>query len=155
MLRANEIKEAIGALLALRYPDRPRFTRLLPKDFERPSEYVEFLERSGEPGNIRLTEVTAKVRVVTFVPVDDYGDGDDEAADLAADELMELFLGSQVEAGGRSLDVTAVKTLYGADFGAVELMLSYMDDTPEPYGREPVPGEEYIKHVYINGEEIR
>lgn len=105
MLKSNEIKDAVGAILKDAYQGQDVYTKLLPKDFERPSHYVEMGGKTGTPGNMALTEVDATVRVTAFPPVDDYGDSDDEAVDLAGDELLELFLGQVVRAGDRALTV--------------------------------------------------
>lgn len=154
MLSANEVKEAVGALLRYRYPGEPVYTRFLPKKFARPSLYVEFVDKQAEPANFYDTEIVARLRVTRFVDVNAFSDAEDTVADAAADELLELFLGCQIEAGGRSLDVVNVKTTYGADFGGAELTLHYMDETPGAYSREPVPEPVLIEQVYMNGKEI-
>ncbi len=150
MLKANEIKDAVGALLQEGYPGEPVYTKLLPKDFERPSKHVEMVEKSSSAGACALTELTAKVRVVAFVPVDDYGDADDEVVDLAGDELMELFLGHTLDAADRRLTVEAIALEYGADYAGAVLTLHYMDDTP---GREG-PKRELMEHLHANGKKI-
>lgn len=150
MLKANEIKAAVGELLNMEYPGEAIFTKLLPKDFSRPSHYVEMAGKSGTAENISMTEVTANVRVTAFPPADAYGDSDDEAVDLAGDELLELFTGQILKAGDRALTVEKVDVEYGADFAAAVLTLNYMDYTPR---RKSADGA-LMEHLHVNGKKI-
>ena len=150
MLKANEIKDAVGSILRDAYPGENVYTKLLPKDFKRPSHYVEMGGKTGTPGNMSLTEVDVTVRVTAFPPVDDYGDADDEAVDQAGDELLELFVGQVLRAADRSLAISKTEIEYGADFAAAVLTYRYVDDTPRP---DP-PKRQMMEHLTVNKDKI-
>lgn len=137
MVFSKDILDAINLLLVKKWPEWDVNRGFLPKDFQRPSFYIELVKESRRPGNATLLHVIGYYTVVVFVPMDDYGVMKaDELLQLQSD-VMELFAGEKLKVGGRSLNVTASAGGMNEGEAYVDIQVDYYrprsaapDDTP-------------------------
>ena len=128
MLTAQEIVEALEGGIAEALPGEKVYKNRLPKDFKRPSCFIEFVKKNITDANAASLTVTAEVQITGFVPTDDYYDSDSQAINLKAEALIAIFAGRCFHAGDRWLDVISADAEYGLDYVMLSAKLSYIDD---------------------------
>ena len=150
MVKAKDILDSVEQMMQERFPALKAYRNLVRKNFSRPSFLVSARKQTMEDATFRSVDRTAQVKVVLFVPVDDYHDSHmDDLADLLT-TAMELFSCRAIAVGDRYLDVGNVAGEILYDCAELTFTLSWQDDrdvTPV----EGAPLEDMDLTVGVNG----
>jgi hypothetical protein len=125
-------------MLADKFKEYPVHVKKCPKDFKRPSFYIEFIKVS--PRDIcRITvEKTTYLTVTCFTPLDDSGNADkEELADLQ-DSVMQLFSQGYVKVIDRAITVKASTGGMDDDRAYVDLQFEYFDNRTDEKEIAPI-----------------
>ena len=138
MIQTTQILDAVNQLLVDRLQAKMVYVNRCPKDFERPSFWLETVRRDTEDVNISTIRVTAHFSITCFISVDGYGNSDDMELTDVQDSVVDLFHSGYITVGDRSLKVKANTAGYDNDRSYVEIQLEYFDDRPAEEEEAPV-----------------
>ncbi|MBQ7145138.1 MAG: hypothetical protein IJR65_08285 [Oscillospiraceae bacterium] len=96
MIKPNDFVNAVETVLQTTFPDEPVYRDYVPEDFIRPSNEIECAAFSAEQVGGGSLDLTVKLIVRTFVPVDGYHHSDFDALYLRAMRVLALFSGGYI-----------------------------------------------------------
>lgn len=96
MITPSTFIDAVEGILQTAFPDEPVYRDLMPEDFIRPSNEIECTAFSAEQVGGGSLDLTVKLIVRTFVPVDGYHHSDFDALYLRAMRVLALFSGGYI-----------------------------------------------------------
>jgi hypothetical protein len=127
--------DAVNAVLAAKWPGEPPAGRfvyvdLLPKDFKRPSFFIEQVAATPVPETRTTVEWTVYLTIHCFVETNNYNQ--QSQLDLLAlqKEVLDLFGGVAIPAGDRFIKVDASSGGSNPGVAYVDLTIVYSDDRP-------------------------
>ena len=91
MFTPSVFADAVEELLRASFPDDEIYRDLMPEDFKRPSHEIECPSFTAEQTGGGSIELTVKLIVRTFVPVDEYHHSDFDALYVRAMRVLALF----------------------------------------------------------------
>ena len=122
--------DAVNAVIAEKWPQRYVYVNLLPKNFTRPSFFLQQISATSERLTRSTEEWTVALMLDCFVSVNDYNE--QSHTDLLAlqAEVLALFSGGSIAAGDRHLQVSAVNGGSNPGEAYVDITVRYVDDVP-------------------------
>ena len=150
MVKTKAILDSVEQIMQERFPALKAYRNLVRKNFSRPSFLVSARKQTMEDATFRSVERTAQIKVVLFVPVDDYHDSHMDTLAGLLTTAMELFSCRAIEVGERYLDVGNVAGEIFYDCAELTFTLSWQDDRDvTPAEGEPL--EDIDITVGVNG----
>jgi hypothetical protein len=140
MVTMNEIIMAVNGLLVGRFPNDTVYVNLLPKDFERPSFFIEAGGVVRTEASRDLLMVEASITITCYTEVDGHYASDVEQLASRQGEVMGLFLPGFLAVGDRRLEVQAAEGSIDFTDSTVHLGFSYFDSRPLPASGLPPMG---------------
>lgn len=129
MLTLQEIMAGVDASHKAQWPDQPTYQNRQPKKFDRPSTLLEGGPITRKEIGGGQVQVTATVRLVAFLPVDDHGNSKAEELEETVDTLLEFFEGGYIQVGGRCPHVLEATGDFGFDYAEVTAKLEFFDQS--------------------------
>lgn len=130
MTTTNQIRDTVGQLLKGKYPDRTQYVNRCPKDFARPSFWIEVAKDKQDDVNWSTIRHQVHFLLTCFVFMDSFNNGDDlELTDLQ-DAVIGLFSAGYIRVGDRAIKVSASAGGHDNDRSYVDLQFDYFDDRP-------------------------
>lgn len=151
MIYLNDIHDALEGMISAKYPGAPVYHDVLPKDFNRPSFYVEMTEftfspEDGTPSSIMRQAV---FKIVAFVAIDAYHNGQVSELDTRLDVLAGLFAPGFLRVGDRAPHAVIRKgEIVSTDAAQLTIALEWWEDLDDFAGIEPVTAPD-LEHVEI------
>ena len=145
MVSINDIITAVNKLIVEKYPDDTVYINLLPKDFERPSFFIELINLERTDANRCTVEMNVDLSITCYVEVDGHYNSDTEQLIERLDNVLDIFACGYIAVGDRCLEVQTERGDIDFTESYVGIQLNYFDD-------RPVPGEEMplIEEVKTN-----
>ena len=133
MVKVNDIVSAINQKLVELDPISTVYTNLLPKDFLRPSFFIEMTPEaplSITDANRSTIAVTVGFTITCFVESDGHYNSDTSRIAERVDHVTEIFTEGYLQVGDRCLKVDITKG--GVDFteSSISVVFDYFDDRP-------------------------
>ena len=131
MTNANMIMDAVCAEIVKQDPDAAVYVNFQPSDFERPSHYIECASETVTSDNRLLVSVSSHFTVTSFLPVDEYGESDQQDLLRKQALVMSIFRKGYIRVGDRAIKVQASTGGYLPDRVFVDFQTGYFDDRGE------------------------
>lgn len=113
------------------------YKQFCPKDFERPSHFIEALNYSVEPANCFTVKITASFFITSFVEVDErYISSADDLLGMQ-EKVMNIFRKGYIQVGDRALTITS-KTTDDGEAVLTEINLEFYDDKITTDEEQPI-----------------
>ena len=145
MVNPNDIIVAINKLLVGKYPDDHVYINLLPKDFERPSFFIEQVSAVRTDANKTTVAWIVDVSITCFINIDGHYNSDVETLVDKQSGVAGLFDCGYLAVGDRCIAVNSVTGGNDAATSFVDLQFDYFDARPV-YG-EQLPAMEIIQTI--------
>lgn len=138
MIKQSDIFRVVNSLLAKAFKTYPVYVKICPKDFKRPSFYIEFVRVSSQDMCRTTVEKTAYLTITGFTILDESGNADNEELADLQDSVMQLFSQGFVLVNDRAIKVKA--STGGKDNGRafVDLQFEYFDNRTDEKDDTPL-----------------
>ena len=138
MLKTSSIITAVNEAVCTAFPDLTVYINTIAQDMERPSLYIDLLERTETDAGYNLVDVALSVNIVYFAALTASGISDFTAVYDAQDTLIDLFRNGKLDVDDRSLTITV--TGNGADIGEayVRIDTRFLDDRDREPSHQPM-----------------
>lgn len=133
----EDIVTEINRLIVEEWPERPVYRDFMPKDFERPSFFLEVKKTTIEPMNARLIHENHVVAAVIFEAVDESGAADNTVLLETRERLQRLFLSGKLKVGDRYLNISVSGPAVDLDSALVDLTVDYYRPRAEGQAEAP------------------
>lgn len=150
-LTLKEVLAGVENLVKARWPDEPTYQNRQPAKFARPSTLLEGGPITRKRMGGGQVQATATVRLVAFLPVDDYGNSNAEELEERMDTLLELFEGGYIQVGGRRPHVLEATGDFGYDYAEATAKLEFFDVAET--GRAAESSGPYMENFHTKFEE--
>lgn len=138
MITTGQIRDAINQLLVDKLKAKTVYINRCPKDFERPSFWLETVRSDTAAINFCTVKVTAYFSVTCFIKMDDYGNSDNVELTNVQDSVVSLFSDGYMKVGDRALKVKANTAGYDNDRSYVDLQFEFFDDRSDAADNTPL-----------------
>lgn len=143
MITTAQIRDAINQLLVEKLQAETVYINRCPKDFKRPSFWLETVRRDTDDVNFSTIKVNVYFSITCFIGMDAYGNSDSMELTNVQDAVVNLFRSGYMKVGDRSLKVKANTAGYDNDRSYVDLQFEFFDDRGEI--EETVPLAEEVE----------
>lgn len=131
MIATGDIRDVINQLLVDKLHAQNVYINRCPKNFKRPSYWLETVRREAVDVNHDTIKVTIYFSVTCFISLNGYGNSDSKELTNMQDAVAELFQSGQLTVKDRALKVKATTAGYENDRSYVDLQFEFFDDRPE------------------------
>lgn len=107
MVTAMDVLNAINLLLVKRYPDRTVYVQRCPKNFARPSFFLELIRQDAESANKGLLAETMYFLLTCFASKDEYYNSDALELIQLQNDVLNLFRSGYLGVGDREIKIEA------------------------------------------------
>lgn len=107
MITAMDVLDAINLLLVKKYPDRIVYVQQCPKNFARPSFYLELIRQGTESANKGLLAESMYFMLTCFTSKDEYYNSDTLELIQMQNDILKLFRGGYLGVGDREIRIEA------------------------------------------------
>lgn len=145
MVKSNDILTQINRLLVKAYPDRTVYINLCPKDFARPSFFIECLSENISDVNRSTVQVTGYYTITCYIEVDKYHNSDAEALMAVQDAVLDIFKDGYITVGNRKIKCKSSAGGMDSDAAYVDIQFEYYDDRSDTKETYPIMGMVKIK----------
>lgn len=127
MIQTEQIRDEITRLLAGIKPEAI-YINLCPKDFKRPSYWLETVRVETADVNFSTVKVNAYFMITCFVKLDVRGNVDTKDLTKVQEDVTGLFRDGYIKVADRALTVKASTAGYDTDRSYIDLQFEYFDD---------------------------
>lgn len=121
MISVNEIKDRLNIILFKKFNEFTYYTERLPKDFERPSFFIDFITVTYNAVNVSTLLEEYHFQLIYFSTVDEYNISNNNNLHEVLKNTMYLFRKGYIECKSRAIKVDAkVGEVYENEF-AIDL----------------------------------
>lgn len=127
MISAQDIIDSINDIIVELYPTCTVYIQKVPKDFDRPSFFIQLVTGASTDANVSLTDENVIIEVVYFAPVDDFNI-EDEINELAVSStLRNTFKKGYLKVQDRALKITKLSSTPRDSEVYMSLQFEYLD----------------------------
>ena len=152
MITLNNIHQAIEDAIHAKYETVAVYHDELPKNFTRPSFFVDKLPMTFEAMDRTATAVKREVKfcITAYVAVDNFHNSASSALNDALDALIGIFVRGYLPVGDRnpSVRLDAADVLV-AEKAVLQIAVTWWEDIDDLSGVTP-PEEELLRQVVLN-----
>jgi len=141
MIATGDIRDVVNKLLVDELHAQTVYINRCPKNFKRPSYWLETIRREILDVNYCTIKVVQYFSITCFISQDGYGNSDSQELTDRQDAVAELFQSGFVQVGNRSIRVKATTAGYENDRSYVDLQFEYFDDRPAEADTLPLMGD--------------
>lgn len=141
MITTGEIRDAINRLLVNQLHAKTVYINRCPKNFKRPSYWLETVRRETADVNYSTVKVTLYFSMTCFISLDAYGNSDSKELTDMQDAVVNLFQCGYLRVSDRALKVLANTAGYQNDRSFVDLQFEFFDDRVIEQDDSPLMGD--------------
>ncbi len=138
MVKVKDIMTAINQLIIKPYPDDPVYVQTCPKDFARPSFWLEYVRLSQVDANRSTVEKTVYFSITCFAPVDKRFRSDPDELSALQDSILDLFAEGYISVGDRSIKVQSSTGGMDIDRAYIDLQFNFYDNRTDEEDQTPL-----------------
>lgn len=131
MIKVNQIRDAINRLLVDKLGAKNVYINRCPKNFKRPSFWLETVCFNSEPSSYSTVKVEAHFSITCFISTDAYGNSDSTELTDMQESVMSLFRAGYMKVDDRALTVKANAAGYDNDRSYVDVQFEFYDERLE------------------------
>ena len=149
-LKLEDVLDALEREVSAIWPKCEIYRNVMPKNFERPSFYVELVEFTMKPeaGTPASVSRIGKFRIVAFEKVDEYHNAQVSELDTKLDRLAGIFAKGYLPVCDRAPHAAIEKgQILSTDAAELVVTFSWLEDLADYAGA--APEAEPIEHVGI------
>lgn len=141
MIKQTDILTAINKLLVKYYPGNTVNIQPEPKDYQRPSFYIDMVRVSQVDKCKASIEKTVYVTITYFSEIDKYYRSDPEDLANTQDAVMQIFNCGFVTIGDRAIKVISSAGGLDLDRAYIDLQFEFIDNRTDEIDQIPVATE--------------
>ncbi|MBR2366529.1 MAG: hypothetical protein IKM36_07740 [Oscillospiraceae bacterium] len=149
-IKLEDVLDALEREVSARWPACTIYRNVMPKNFARPSFYVELVEFTMKPeaGTPASVSRNGKFRIVAFETVDEYHNSQVSDLDTKLDKLAGIFAQGWLAVCDRAPHAAIEKgQILSTDAAELTISLSWLEDLADYAEAAPEPAP--IEHVRI------
>ena len=137
MIGINQIIDEINRVLVKKYPAFTCYVESVPKDFTRPSFFIQFVQ-IGRQDRIayNVLRQTLYFTITYYAETNEYYRTDKTGMHDVLNAVLMLFRRGNIIVGDRSLNIQATAGGENGQEITIDLQLDYTDDMQEPVGTD-------------------
>lgn len=141
MIATGDIRDAVNRLLVTQLHAQTVYINRCPKNFKRPSYWLETVRRETTDVNYTTIKVVVYFSITCFISLNGYGNSDSKELTNMQDTVAALFQGGRLAVKDRLLKVSANTAGYENDRSYVNLQFEFFDDRPVEAEDVPLMGD--------------
>lgn len=128
MIKMNDIVDAVNLLFLEKFPTAKAYVNRCPKDFKRPSYFLQLTGVSRDDVSRKTVAVAVDLMITYFVPTDSRYIVDSEALREAQDGMLEVFAPGFIRVNDRALKLQAAEGETSLSDTTITVRVDYYDE---------------------------